>query len=74
MNYESLFADSLKLYQQLVDILAESKDETGFSLISQPEIATRIGRSQTWVASAIKRLNTEDICIELVSNRKYKLN
>lgn len=74
MNYESLFADSLKLYQQLVDILAESKDETGFSLISQPEIATRIGRSQTWVASAIKRLNTEDICIELVSNGKYKLN
>ena len=74
MNYESLFADSLKLHQQLVDILVESKDENGFSLISQPEIATRIGRSQTWVASAIKRLNTEDICIELVSNGKYKLN
>ncbi len=74
MNYESLFAASLKLHQQLVDILIEARDENGFSLISQPEIAAKIDRSQTWVAKAIKRLNTEDICIELVSNGKYRLN
>ena len=74
MNYESLFADSLKLHQQLVDILADARDETGISLISQPEIAAKINRSQTWVASAIKRLNTEEICVELISNGKYKLN
>lgn len=74
MNYESLFADSLKLHQRLVDILVEARDENGFSLISQPEIAVKIGRSQTWVANAIKRLNTEDTCIEFISNGKYKLH
>lgn len=74
MNYESLFADSMNLHQQLVNILVDARDESGFSLISQPEIAARIGRSQTWVASAIKRLNTEDICIESISNGKYKVN
>ena len=74
MNYESLFADSLKLHQQLVDIFVEARDENGISLISQPEIAAKIDRSQTWVASAIKRLNTEDTCIELISNGKYKLH
>ncbi len=37
-------------------------------------MAKKINRSQTWVANAIKRLNTEEICIELISSGKYKVN
>ena len=74
MKYENLFVDSLKLHQRLVDIFVEAKDENGFSLVSQPEIAARIGRSQTWVANAIKRLNVEEPCVEMISAGKYKLN
>ena len=74
MKCESLFADSLKMHQQLVDIFVEAKDENGISLISQPEIAARIGRSQTWVVKAIKRLNVEEPCVEMISAGKYKLN
>lgn len=74
MNYATLFMDSVRLHQQLVNILIETRDDRGFSLISQPEIAARIDRSQTWVASAIKRLNTEEACIEMVASGMYKLN
>ena len=74
MNYATLLKDSLDLHQELVNILVKARDESGLSLISQPEIAIQIGRSQTWVASAIKRLNTEDICVEQISNGKYKVH
>lgn len=66
--------DSLELHQKLINILVEARDENGISLISQPEMAKKINRSQTWVANAIKRLNTEEICIELISSGKYKVN
>ena len=74
MDYSTLFIDSLELHQKLVNILVKARDESGFSTISQPEIAEQIGRSQTWVSSAIKRLNTEDICIEQIASGKYKLH
>ena len=74
MHYESLFMDSFALHQQLVNLFKDSRNAEGVSVISQPELAKRIGRSQTWVASAIKRLNTEDTCVELISAGKYKLH
>ena len=74
MHYESLFMDSFASHQKLVYLLKEARDEAGISAISQPELARQIGRSQTWVASAIKRLNTEDVCVELISSGKYKLH
>ncbi len=74
MDYSTVFTESIKLHQRLVDIFVESRDESGFSFISQPEIASKIGRSQTWVASAIKRLNVEEICVESIASGKYMVH
>ena len=73
MDYRTLFIDSFTLHQQLVNVIAEAKDEDGFAKISQTEMAAKVGRSQTWVSSAIKRINTEDLCIEFVAEGKYLL-
>lgn len=68
-NESSLFAESLKNHQKLVNILVDARGEDNISRISQPEMARLIGHSQTWVAQAIKRLNTEDMCIEIDCSR-----
>ena len=73
MDYRTLVIDSFTLHQQLVNVIAEAKDEDGFAIISQTEMAAKVGRSQTWVSSAIKRINTEDLCIEFVAEGKYLL-
>ena len=73
MDYSTLFENSFKLHQELVNILSDAKNDKGVSVISQPEIAKKINRSQTWVASAIKRLNTEDTCIQCIGNSQYML-
>lgn len=70
-NESSLFAESVKAHQRLVNILADARDEDNISRLSQPEMAGLVGRSQTWVAHAIKRLNTEDACIEMIAPEKY---
>jgi len=70
-NKNSLFAESVKNHQRLVNILADVRDKDNISHLSQPEMARLVGHSQTWVVQAIKRLNTEDTCIEMISSEKY---
>ncbi len=70
----SLFIESVNNHQRLVDILVQYRDENGISLISQPQMARLMNHSQTWVAKAIKRLNTEDVCIEMIASGKYVVN
>lgn len=70
-NESSLFAESLKNHQKLVNILVDARGEDNISRISQPEMARLIGHSQTWVAQAIKRLNTEDMCIDMIAVEQY---
>jgi lipopolysaccharide export LptBFGC system permease protein LptF len=66
-----LFIESVKNHQKLVNILADARDENNISHISQSEMARLIGHSQTWVVKAIKRLNTEDTCVEMLASEKY---
>lgn len=70
-NKSSLFAESVKIHQRLIDVLIDAKGEDNISRLSQPEVARLVGRSQTWVVQAIKRLNTEDLCIEMLGSEKY---
>lgn len=67
----SLFIESFNNHQRLVNILVESRNEADISQLSQPEMARLMNRSQTWVVQAIKRLNTEDTCIEMIAREKY---
>lgn len=70
-NESSLFVESVKNHQRLVNILVEARGEDNISRLSQPEMARLIGHSQTWVAQAIRRLNTEDMCIEMIAPAEY---
>ncbi len=71
---KTLFTESVKNYQKLVDILIESKNEDEISAISYSDIAEIMGYSQTWVRKAMKRLNTEDACIKMIATAKYVVN
>ena len=51
--------------------MIEAKNKAGISQLSQPEMARLMSRSQTWVRKAIKRINTEDTCIEKIAPGKY---
>lgn len=62
---------SLKNSQSLIDILLQFKNENGISVISQCELARCVEHSQTWVSQAIRRINTEDVCIERIGMSEY---
>lgn len=66
-----LFIESLLNHQKLINILVEYRDGNNISRISQPKMAILMDRSQTWVAQAIKRINTEDVCIEFRGAEQY---
>ena len=61
------------MHQKFVNLLAEVRDENGISRITQQEIARQMNRSPAWVKKAIKRLNTEDLCIESIGRGEYRL-
>ncbi len=58
-----LFFDSLIQHQQLSDAISDFADEDGVCRLSQTELGNIVGRSQIWVSQAIKRINSEEICI-----------
>ena len=68
-----LFEESVKSHQALVDVIKSHSDESGICKLSQTEIARLLGKSQTWVSAAIKRINREKVCI-VNSNEGYILN
>lgn len=74
MNLRSLFEESLKNHQKLVDVLVDAQDENGISRLSQSEMARRVDHSQTWVSQAIRRINAEDVCIEKISAGVYRVH
>ena len=73
MDY-SLFNESPANHQRLVDILDQYSDVNGVAIIPKPNLARLVNRSQSWITQAIKRINTEDICIEVVTPGKYILH
>jgi hypothetical protein len=68
---DSLFKQSITNHQKLVDVLREAQNSTEVSEISYAEIAKRTEHSITWVKQAIKKLNTEDTCIEVVGYEQF---
>jgi hypothetical protein len=59
-----LFVNSFKMHQKLVDVMLEYQNENGVCTVSRAELAKRMDRSAGWVDLAIKKINTEDICID----------
>jgi RimJ/RimL family protein N-acetyltransferase len=66
-----VFYKSAHTHQTLVDTIIRFKEEDGVSYLSTPEMGKLVNRSQTWVMQAIKRLNVEDTCVEMIKPGKY---
>lgn len=68
MNENLLFKTSMKNYQDLVNVIKEYSSSDGICRLSQSEIASLLNKSQTWVSHTIKKLNSEEVCIERCSD------
>lgn len=58
---------SLETHQKLIELIHNNYDKTGICRLSQKEMGVCLGKSQSWIAQAIKRINAEKVCIERVS-------
>lgn len=58
----------------MLETFLEYESENGICIVSQKEIAKKIGKNSPWVTKAIKRLNAEDLCIEMIEKGVYKIH
>ena len=71
---ENLFAISLIICQKLINAMLEYENENGVCVVSQTELAKRLSLAQTNISNAIKKVNVEDLCIEMLSPGLYKVH
>ena len=69
----ALFDLNVEIYyhEKLLQTILEYKNDDGICKVSQAELAKRLGKNQGYVCKAIKRLNAEDNCIEMIKNGEY---
>ena len=71
---ETLFALSLSKCQKLIDVMLEYENNEGICVVSQTELAKRLSLAQTNISNAIKKVNVEDLCIEMLYPGFYKVH
>ena len=73
MNFED-FDREIDFHILMLKTFLEYENENGICIVSQKEIAENIGKNTTWVQKAIKKLNAEDLCIEMIDKGMYKVH
>ena len=68
---QNTFTKSLLKYQGIIDTMLEHKNKDGICVISQKELGEKVSIKQNTVSKAIRQINTEEICIEMLSPGKY---
>ena len=63
--------EEIEYHKILLSTMLEYKSQDEICRISQKEVSEKIHKNQPWVQKAIKRLNTEDTCIEMVKKGEY---
>ena len=71
---QTLFEMSINKCQKLIDTMLEYQNKDGICVVSQVELAKRLSLCQTNISDAIKKINTEDLCIEQLSPGFYKIH
>lgn len=71
MMKRPLFIESLDNHQKLIDILLAHESEEGICEIPEEDLLIAMNRSLGWVKRAIDRINTEDLCIEIIGRNRY---
>lgn len=68
---KNTFTKSLLKYQGIIDTMLEHKNKDGICVISQKKLGEKVSITQTNVSRAIRQINTEETCIEILSPGKY---
>lgn len=68
---EMPFIKHYKFKQDVINVLLDNKNKDGFCSIYQREIANRLNVSQTFISLTIRKLQSFDKAIEVVSKGKY---
>ena len=75
INMENtLFAESFSKCQNLINVMLEYKNEDGVCMVSQTELAKRLSLSQSNIGNAIKKINVEDLCVEMICPEMYVIH
>ncbi len=61
----------IEYHKIMLSTILEYKNKDGICRVSQMEISKKIHKNHPWVQKAIKRLNAEDNCIEMVKKGEY---
>ena len=68
---DTLFTASLKNHQDLIDHILKYKEADGVCRVCKAQLMLDTGRCWTWIDKAIKRINTEEVCIERKGTGEY---
>lgn len=68
-----LFIESLENHQAVIDHILKYKNDDGICRVKQAQLMLETGRHWTWIAKAIKRINTEEVCIEKLGTSEYRI-
>ena len=68
---DTLFIESVKHHQDLIDHILKYKEADGVCRVSQAQLMLDTGRTWTWIDKAIKRMNTEEVCVQKKGTSEY---
>ena len=68
---DALFIESVKHHQDLIDHILKYKEADGVCRVCQAQLTLDTGRHWTWIDKAIKRMNTEEVCIQKKGTSEY---
>lgn len=65
------FEKEIEYHEELLRTMLEYEDDKGICIVSHATLSKRLNKNQPWIAKAMKRLNSEDNCIEMIEKGKY---
>ena len=68
---DTLFNESVKHHQDIIDHILKYKGSDGVCRVCQAQLMLDTGRHWTWIDKAIKRMNTEEVCVQKKGTSEY---
>lgn len=68
---DTLFIKSVKHHQDFIDRILKYKETDGVCRVCQAQLMLDTGRHWTWIDRAIKRMNTEEVCVQKKGTCEY---
>lgn len=71
---EETFLEEINYHEIMLKTMLEYKNQQDLCIVTHKELSERLGKNITWISKAIKRLNAEDICVEMIDKGIYKVH